>query len=136
MSYALLVSRARRLGPQAELLARRRFHSLRYLEAVAFALGLGVGLALMNLHGWRLGYPRWLSAKLGLVAFLLVPLEGFRVYLSLVWLGPGLRQTEAPPFAQDLARAISMDDMLQALAVPLLLLALPTVLWLSWVRSL
>ena len=136
MSYALLVSRARRLGPPAELLARRRFHSLRYLEAVAFALGLGVGLALMNLHGWRLGYPRWLSAKLGLVAFLLVPLEGFRVYLSLVWLGPGLRQTEAPPFAQDLARAISMDDMLQALAVPLLLLALPTVLWLSWVRSL
>ena len=136
MSYALLVSRARRLGPQAELLARRRFHSLRYLEAVAFALGLGVGLALMNLHGWRLGYPRWLSAKLGLVAFLLVPLEGFRLYLSLVWLGPGLRQTKAPPFAQDLARAISMDDMLQALAVPLLLLALPAVLWLSWARAL
>ena len=135
MSYALLVSRARRLGPQAELLARRRFHSLRYLEAVAFALGLGVGLALMNLHGWRLGYPRWLSAKLGLVAFLLVPLEGFRLYLSLGWLGPGLRQTEAPPFSKDLARAISMDEMLQALAVPLLLLALPAVLWLSWARS-
>ena len=135
MSYAVLVSRARHLGPQAELLARRRLHSLRYLEAVAFALGLGIGLVLMSLHGWRLGYPRWLSAKLGLVAFLLVPLEAFRVYLSLAWLGPGLRQTKAPPFSQDLARAVSMDEMLQALAVPLLLLALPAILWLSWARS-
>ena len=88
----------------------------------------------MTLHGWRLGYPRWLSAKLGLVVFLLTPLEGFRVYLSLVWLGPGLRRTTAPPFAQELARAVSMDEMLQALALPLLLLALPAVLWLSWAR--
>ena len=136
MTYALAASRARRFGPEAELSARRRCHSLRYLEAVAFALGLGLGLVLMTLHGWRLGYPRWLSAKLGLVAFLLVPLEAFRLYLSLAWLRPGLRQTKAPPFSQDLARAISMDDMLQALAVPLLLLALPTVLWLSWARSL
>ena len=88
----------------------------------------------MSLHGWRIGYPRWLSAKLGLVAFLLVPLEGFRVYLSLAWLAPGLRQTQAPPFSQDLARAVSMDDMLQALALPLLLLGVPFVLWLSWWR--
>jgi hypothetical protein len=113
---------------------RRRFQWLRHLEAVAFALGLGLGLALMGLHGWRIGYPRWLSAKLGLVAFLLVPLEAFRVYLSLAWFTPGLRQTAAPPFAQDLARAISMDDMLQALALPLMLLGLPTILWLSWAR--
>jgi hypothetical protein len=135
VSYALIVARARRLGPPAELAARRRLHPLRHLEAFAFVLGLGLGLALMAGHGWRLGYPRWLSAKLGLVAFLLVPLEAFRVYLSLVWLGPGLSQTQAPPFSQDLARAVSMDDMLQALAVPLLLLALPAVLWLSWARS-
>lgn len=135
LGYALLAARARRLGPLAELVARRRLHGLRHLEAAAFALALALGLALMASHGWRLGYPRWLSAKLGLVAFLLVPLEAFRVYLSLAWLGPGLRQTQAPPFSQDLARAVSMDDMLQALAVPLLLLALPAVLWLSWTRS-
>ena len=134
MTHALLVSRARRLGPAAELVARRRLQLLRYLEAGAFGLGLLLGLALMSRHGWRLGYPQWLSAKLGLVAFLLVPLEGFRLYLTLVWLGPGLRQTVEPPFSQDLGRAVSMDDMLQALAVPLLLLALPAVLWLSWTR--
>jgi hypothetical protein len=134
MSYAVLVSRARRLGPEAELAARRRLQRLRHLEAGAFALGLALGLALMTRHGWRLGYPRWLSAKLGLVTFLLVPLEAFRVYLSLVWLGPGMAQTARPPFSQDLARAVSMDDMLQALAVPLLLLGLPIVLWLSWTR--
>jgi len=88
----------------------------------------------MSLHGWRLGYPRWLSTKLGLVAFLLVPLEGFRVYITLLWMGPGLSQTPAPPFSKDLARAISMDEMLAALAVPLLLIALPVILWLSWSR--
>ena len=134
MSYAFLVSRARRVGPAAELEARRRLQALRHLEAGAFLVGLALGLLLMSRHGWRIGYPRWLSAKLGLVAFLLVPLEGFRVYLSLVWLGPGLRQTAEPPFSQDLGRAVSMDDMLQALAVPLLVLALPAVLWLSWTR--
>jgi hypothetical protein len=134
VSYAVLVARARHLGAEAELAARRRLQHLRYLEATAFALGLALGLALMNRHGWRLGYPRWLSAKLGLVTFLLVPLEAFRVYLSLAWLGPGLAQTTRPPFSQDLARAVSMDQMLQALAVPLLLLGLPVVLWLSWSR--
>lgn len=134
VSYSLLVSRARRRGPEHELTTRRRLQSLRHLEAAAFAFGLGLGLALMTLHGWGIDYPRWLSAKLGLVAFLLLPLEGFRVYLSLVWLAPGLRQTAAPPFSQDLARAVSMDDMLQALAFPLLILALPAVLWLSWAR--
>jgi len=97
-------------------------------------VGLVAGLVLMDAHGWRLGYPRWLSAKLGLVAFLFVPLEAFRVYISLFWLGPGLRGTPAPPFSKDLARALSMEEMLGALALPLLVLALPIVLWLSWAR--
>ena len=88
----------------------------------------------MNAHGWRLGYPRWLSTKLGLVAFLLLPLEGFRVYITLFWLGPGLRGTAAPPFAKDLERARSMEEMLGALSLPLLLIALPLILWLSWAR--
>jgi hypothetical protein len=85
-------------------------------------------------HGWRLGYPRWLSAKLGLVLFLLVPLEAFRVYIGVAWLAPGLRATAAPPFSKELARGLSMDQMLGALALPLLLLGLPLVLWLSWAR--
>jgi hypothetical protein len=134
LAYGLRVRRARRLGPEDELEARRSSHTLRHLEAVSLAAALGVGLVLMSLHGWRLGFPRWLSTKLGLVAFLLVPLEAFRVYISLGWLGPGLSQTTAPPFSKDLARAVSMDDMLEALAVPLLVLALPVILWLSWAR--
>jgi hypothetical protein len=97
-------------------------------------MGLATGFVLMNAYGWRLGYPRWLSAKLGLVAFLFVPLEAFRVYISFSWLGPGLRGTPAPPFSKELARALSMEEMLGALAVPLLVLALPIVLWLSWAR--
>jgi hypothetical protein len=97
-------------------------------------VGLASGFVLMNAYGWRLGYPRWLSAKLGLMAFLFVPLEVFRVYISLFWLGPGLRVTSAPPFSKDLARGLSMEEMLGALALPLLVLALPIVLWLSWSR--
>jgi hypothetical protein len=91
-------------------------------------------MALMNAHGWRLGYPRWLSTKLGLVAFLLVPLEGFRVYITLFWLAPGLGATTAPPFSKELERARSMEEMLGALSLPLLLIALPLILWLSWAR--
>jgi hypothetical protein len=128
------VRRARRRGPGDELGARRSSHALRHLEAASLAAGLLAGLVLMSLHGWHLGYPRWLSTKLGLVAFLLVPLEGFRVYVTLLWLGPGLQETLAPPFSKDLARAISMDEMLEALAAPLLLIALPAILWLSWTR--
>jgi hypothetical protein len=134
LAYAGAVRRARRRGPAAELDARRRYQRLRYLEVTSLAVGLLAGLLLMSLHGWRLGYPRWLSTKLGLVAFLLVPLEGFRVYVTILWLGPGLRETKAPPFSKELARGISMDEMLQALAVPLLLIALPIILWLSWAR--
>lgn len=102
------------------------------MEAAAFLVALGTGLWLMSLHGWRLGYPRWLSVKLGLVVFLLLPLEGFRVYLTLGWFGPGWRQ--APRVSKELERASSMEEMLEALAVPLLLLALPAVVWLSLAR--
>jgi hypothetical protein len=128
------VKRARRAGPEAELRARRSWHVLRHAETALLALGFASGLVLMNAHGWRLGYPRWLSTKLGLVAFLLVPLEGFRVYITLFWLGPGLRATEAPPFSKELERARSMEEMLGALSLPLLLIALPLILWLSWTR--
>ncbi len=128
------MSRARRAGPEAELEARRRWHALRHAESALLLLAFAAGLLLMNAHGWRLGYPRWLSTKLGLVAFLIVPLEGFRVYITFCWLGPGLRATPAPPFAKELERARSMEQMLGALSVPLLLIALPLILWLSWTR--
>ena len=43
----------------------------------------------------------------------------------------GLRQTPAPPFSKDLERAIGMDDMIRALAAPLLGVGVPLIVWLS-----
>jgi hypothetical protein len=85
----------------------------------------------MAWRGWGLGQARWLALKLGLVAFLLVPLEAMHAYICHVWIERGLQETGSPPFSKDLERGIGMDDMLRALAVPLLLLALPLLVWLS-----
>jgi len=88
----------------------------------------------MRLRGWGLGYPGWLALKLGLVAFLFVPLEGIHAYAVFVFLVRGLRGTAAPPFSRELERGASMQGMVWALAVPLLGLAFPLVLWLSFAR--
>ena len=89
------------------------------------------GLGLMRMHGWGIGYPRWLALKLGLVAFLLVPLEVIYLSAARVFLAPGLRRTDAPPFSRELERGVSMQEMVWALAVPLLGIALPLMFWLS-----
>ena len=68
------------------------------------------------------------------MAFLVLPLEAIHAYISHRWLARGLRQTAAPPFSKDLERAIGMDDMVRALAVPLLGLGLPLIIWLSMAR--
>jgi hypothetical protein len=133
-AYARACARARRGGPEAEQDARRRWHRVRHLEALALVLSLAAGLLLMRAHGMSLAYPRWLPPKLGLVAFVLVPLEAFRVYISVGWLGPGLFGPPGAAAAKQLERGLSMDGMLQALAVPLLLLALPGILYLSLAR--
>ena len=129
----IVLSRARRTGRRAEgeLRARRRLQPALVAEHAALALVLLSGLALLLHHGWGLGHARWLAVKLGLVAFLLVPLESFHAYVCHVWLARGLRQTQAPPFSKDLDRAVGMDEMIRAIAVPLLGLGLPLVLWLS-----
>jgi hypothetical protein len=95
------------------------------------ALALATGLALMIGRGWAPRYARWFGLKLGLVTFLLVPMEGMHAYVSHRWIERGLRETAAPPFSKDLARGIGMEDMLRALAIPLLGLALPLLVWLS-----
>jgi len=130
----LLVLPARRRGAEAELHARRRFHWLLTLEGAAFALLLSTGLLAMRFRGWGIGYPGWLALKSGLVAFLFVPLEGIHAYAAFVFLARGLRVTPAPPFSRELERGASMQGMVWALAVPLLGLALPLVLWLSLAR--
>ena len=100
-------------------------------EHLFLALALATGLALMASRGWGLGRARWLGLKLGLVVFLLVPLEAMHAYVCHVWIGRGLRETASPPFSKDLARGIGMEDMLRALAIPLLGLAVPLLVWLS-----
>lgn len=133
LAYPVRVRTARRQGAEAELESRRRFHGLLALESLAFAVLLATGVLLMRMHGWGLGYPRWLALKVGLVAFLLVPLEGIHAYAAHVFLARGLR-SPTPPFSRDLERGTSMQRMIWALALPLLALALPLILWLSLAR--
>lgn len=128
----MLLSRARRTGRALdELAARRRLQPALIAEHTALAVLLLSGFALLQHHDWGLGHARWLALKVGLVAFLLVPLEAFHAYVCHRWLARGLRQTGAPPLSRDLERAIGMDDMIRVIAVPLLGLGLPLILWLS-----
>ena len=52
-------------------------------------------------------------------------------WIAHAWIARGLRQTSSPPFAKDLVRGIGMDEMLRALAAPLLLAGVPLLVWLS-----
>jgi hypothetical protein len=85
----------------------------------------------MRLQGWGLGHARWLALKLGLVVFLVLPLEAMHAYIAHVWIAHGLRQAATPSDAKDLERGLGMEEMIRALAVPLLSLGLPLILWLS-----
>ncbi|HET8647260.1 MAG TPA: hypothetical protein VFO85_17315 [Vicinamibacteria bacterium] len=135
LSQARLL-RARRRGLEAELEQRRRSSRVMAFEHAALALAIACGLALMSLHGWRLGYPRWLSIKLGLVAFLLIPLEGMHAWVNHVWMARALRAWPGPPapLSRELDRWTGMDDMIRTLAALLLGLALPFMAWLSIAR--
>jgi uncharacterized membrane protein len=132
--YAARISRGRRGGGEAgELAARRRGQRLLVFEHVALAGLLLSGFVLMWLLGTRPGL-RWLALKLGIVAFLVAPLEAMHAYIVHVWIARGLQQTAAPPFAKDLARGISVQRMILTLALPLLGLAVPLLVWLSLAR--
>ena len=122
--------RRRREGA-GELVLHRRLQPLLAFEHAVLLLALLSGWVLMWLHGWGLGQARWLAVKLGLVVFLVVPLEAMHAYVCHVWVARGLRQTEAPPFSKDLARGVGMQEMVTALAIPLLGVAAPLLLWLS-----
>ena len=98
---------------------------------MALVLALASGVVLLQLLGWRLGQRRWLDLKLGLVGFLLVPLEAMHAWVNHVWIARGLRQTASPPFSRDLTRGIGMDDMVRTLSALLLGLAVPLMIWLS-----
>jgi len=122
---------ARRGGEVPRLAARRRVQPVVLVEHLAFLLGLGAGVALLLHRHWGLGHARWLAVKIGLTLFLLVPLEAMHAWIAHGWIARGLRQTSAPPFSKDLVRGIGMDDMLRALAAPLLAASVPLLAWLS-----
>ena len=127
-----MLLRARRGGdPARGLAARRAVRPLLVTEHAGLALALLAGLLLLHLRGWGPGRARWLGLKLGLTVFLVVPLEAMHAWVCHVWIARGLRQTAAPPFTRDLERGIGMDDMIRALALPLLGVGIPLIVWLS-----
>lgn len=128
----VVISLSRRAGnPAKEIAARRRVQPALVAEHVALVLVLLSGAALLLHHRWGLGHARWLAFKLGLVAFLVVPLEAFHAYVCHSWLARGLRQTPGPPFSREFERAVGMDDMIRVIAGVLLGVGLPLIFWLS-----
>jgi hypothetical protein len=83
----------------------------------------------MQALGLRLGQREWLDLKLGLVAFLVLPLEGMHAWVNHTWIARGVR--EPPAFARDLERGVAMDDMLRTLSAVLLGVGVPLLVWLS-----
>jgi hypothetical protein len=130
----IAAARARGSDQDRELVLRRRLSVVLGAEHLAFVCVLVSGALLMREHGWRLDHPRWLTLKLGVVGFLLVPLEGMHAFIAHVWIARGLRRTVAPPFAKDLVRGLGVEEMLRTLAIPLWGLGLPLVVWLSVAR--
>jgi hypothetical protein len=110
--------------------ARRRVPGLLAAEHAALLVLLGSGAALMARHGWGFGHFRWLALKLGLVALLVVPLEGFHAYIGHVWI-PRAERRRKRRVAQ---RGAALLQMIRTIAVPLFGVAVPLIAWLSFRR--
>jgi hypothetical protein len=128
----LAAARARGRGDaERELRLRRRLQGVILLEHLALSALLLTGLLLMRSRGWGWTRSPWLGLKLGLVAFLVVPLEAMHAWIVHVWIARGLRTTRQPPFARDLERGLGVEEMIRTLAVPLLGIGVPLIVWLS-----
>jgi hypothetical protein len=77
---------------------------------------------LMRALGWPASHGRWLGVKIGLTLLLLVPLEGMHAWVVHVWARRGSRSRE---------RAVGMEEMIRAIAAPLIAIAVPLMIWLS-----
>jgi hypothetical protein len=107
---------------------RRTLLSVTRVQHVAFAVLLLCGGWLLFRASPALAHARVLHLKLGLTAFLLLPLEAFHAYVCAAWIGPGLRGAGR---ARDLERGLGLDDMVRSLQIPLFGLAVPLLIWLS-----
>jgi hypothetical protein len=84
------------------------------------ALGLGGGLTLAL--GWGLGHARWFGAKLGLVLFLVLPMEGIHAYACFLLARATGRLQE---------RGFSVEEMIRTLEAVVLVPALVFMTWAS-----
>jgi hypothetical protein len=127
-----VAAKARGAGPLREVAIRRRLGPAFCVEHVAIALALLTGFLLMWTRGWHLGQARWLDLKVGLVMFVVVPLEAMHAFVVHVWVAWGLRRTDGEPLERNLSRGLGIEEMIRAIGLPLLGLAVPLVLWLSF----
>jgi hypothetical protein len=97
-------------------------------------LALASGLLLLQASAPGVGRARWLLLKLGLVVFLILPLEAMHAFIVHVWIARGLAETQAPPFSRMLERGLGVEEMIRTLEVPLFGVGLPLLLWLSFNR--
>ena len=129
-------ARGRRQGGMREVLLRRRLNSVLIGEHLGLALVILSGLALMWRQGWGMSHSRWLGLKIGVVAFLVIPLEAMHAWVAHVWIARGLVDAPSVAAAKDCARGLGIEEMLRTLAVPLLGAAVPLLIWLSVARPL
>jgi len=115
-----------------EIRLRLRLNPLLVTEHVAFLLALVSGSLLAWSAGLLPSHAAWLGLKLGLVLFLVVPLEAMHAYMAHVWIARGLGRTAGDSYDKDLSRGLGVEEMLRALALPLLGVALPLIAWLSF----
>lgn len=101
------------------------------VEHGALLVALVTGVLLLGAGAPALAHARWLALKLGLVLFLVLPIEGMHAFIAHVWTARGLAQTKEPPFSKELARGLGIEEMVRTLSIPLLGLGIPLILWLS-----
>lgn len=117
-----------------ELSARRRLQSILALKSAALGIALLSGFLLLQSSAPGVGRARWLLLKLGLVVFLVIPLEAMHAFIAHVWIARGLAETAAPPLAKTLERGLGIEEMIRTLEIPLFGVGLPLLLWLSFRR--
>jgi hypothetical protein len=125
-------ARARGAGEAArQLQDRRALIPLVAVEHVLLLFALASGVLLTETEGMGPGRARWLALKLGLVAFLVMPMEAMHAFVAHAWTEPGLRRMGAPEDRR-VARGLGIEEMLRTLAIPLFGVGIPLILWLSF----
>ncbi len=127
----LRAAQARARG-DAGLEARRALSPLVAGEHVLLGIALGSGWWLREFQGLGPTRARWLALKLGLVLFLILPMEAMHALVAHGFTARGLRRTQAPPFHKELSRGLGVEEMLRTLALPLFGVGVPLILWLSF----